>query len=426
MNNFSRRHFLKAAAAGATVFNIVPASVLGQNAPSNRIVVGAIGVGSQGRGVMGGFMQHADVVVKACCDVNTVKMVEFKKRVDERYGNSDCLMIKDFRELCDRKDIDAVMVATPDHWHATVGIYAANHGKDIYGEKPFTHNLREGRLYVNALEKNTRVFQAGSMQRSGGDFRRAVELVRNGRIGKVVRIEVGLPSGGRGKPGVPGTPVPEGLDWNMWVGPAPYREFQGVYDWDWRWILDFGGGQMKDWICHHCDIGLWAVQKDNVGPAEVEGVGLFKADGIYDSPTAYRYTAKYADGLEVVVADSNHFELGGGVRWIGEKGDWVFVTRGHFETSNPKLWYQQPEAGEFRLPSVSSQQRDFLDAVKARSVPTSPAEASHRVTSVGHLGQIAILTGRKIRWDWKAEEIIDDPAAASLLWREPRTEWAKA
>ena len=184
--NLSRRNFLGGAAALST-FNIVPARVLGQNAPSKRIAMAMIGVGGMGNGNMGSFLGMDDVVVRAVCDVNAKKMEQAKKRVDERYKNADCEMIKDFREVCVRPDIDAVMIATPDHWHAYIGTFAARHGKDIYGEKPFTHDLLEGRALVNAVKQHGRVWQTGSWQRSSGEMRRAVELVRNGRIGKIGR-----------------------------------------------------------------------------------------------------------------------------------------------------------------------------------------------------------------------------------------------
>ncbi len=421
--NFSRRAFLRgsASAAAATAFNIVPARVLGQNAPSNKIAMAMIGVGGMGSGNMGSFLGLDDVVVRIVSDVNTKKMEAAKKRVDDRYGNTDCLMIKDFREVCIRKDIDAVMIATPDHWHAYIGTFAARHGKDIYGEKPFTHDLLEGRALVNAVAQHSRVWQTGSWQRSSGEMRRAVELVRNGRIGKVARVEVGLPSGGRGKPSVPNAQVPDELDWNFWLGPAPYRPFQGVYDWDWRWVLEWGGGQMMDWIGHHADIAQWGLDRDASGPVAFEGYAPFEPDGIYDSPKTYRYTCRYADGVELTVADST--QVKSGTTWYGEKGDWVYVDRGRFDASSPKIRDSKIEAGELRLRSPGHQ-RNFIDCVKNRDTTLTPAEVAHRSASIGHLGQIAMLTGRKIAWDPAKELILNDPAASALLGRTPRGPWA--
>ena len=421
--NLSRRNFLRgsAAAASVTAFNIVPAHVLGQNAPSNKIAMAMIGVGGMGTGNMGSFLGLDDVAVRVVCDVNTKKMEAAKKKVDDRYGNTDCQMTKDYREVCIRKDIDAVMIATPDHWHAFIGTFAARHGKDIYGEKPFTHDLLEGRALVDAVAQHGRVWQTGSWQRSSGEMRRAVELVRNGRIGKVVRVDVGLPSGGRGKPADPNAKIPEGLDWNFWLGPAPYRPFQGVFDWDWRWVLEWGGGQMMDWIGHHADIAQWGLGRDLTGPVSFEGYAPFEPEGIYDSPKSYRYTCRYADGVELTVADSS--QVKSGATWYGENGDWVWVDRGHFEASTLKIRDSKIEAGELRLRSPGHQ-RNFIDCVKNRDTTLTPAEVAHRSASIGHLGQIAMLTGRKIAWDPVKELILNDPAASALLGRTPRGPWS--
>ena len=337
--NLSRRTFLRgsAATASAALFNIVPARVLGQNAPSNRIAMAMIGVGGMGRGNMGSFLDIEDVTVRIVCDVNMKKMEDAKRSVDERYKNADCLMVKDYRDVCARDDIDAVMIATPDHWHAFIGTFAARHGKDIYGEKPFTHDLLEGRALVNAVRQHGRVWQTGSWQRSSGEMRRAVELVRNGRIGRISRVEVGLPSGGRGRPADAAAQVPTELDWNFWLGPAPFRPFQGVYDWDWRWVLEWGGGQMMDWIGHHADIAQWGLGRDTTGPVSFEGYAPFEPDGIYDSPKTYRYTCRYADGVELTVADSS--QVKSGTTWYGENGAWIWVDRGRYDASSPAITY---------------------------------------------------------------------------------------
>ncbi|MDD2600896.1 MAG: Gfo/Idh/MocA family oxidoreductase [Kiritimatiellae bacterium] len=419
----SRRNFLNVSAATAAVsaFNIVPANVLGQNAPSNRISMAMVGVGGMGTGNMNTFLGQRDVQVKVVCDVNTKKMDSAKQRVDGHYKNSDCEMIKDYREACSRADIDAIMIGTPDHWHAYIGTFAARHGKDIYGEKPFTHDLLEGRALVNAIKQHGRVWQTGSWQRSSGEMQRAVELVRNGRIGKISRVEVGLPGGGRGRAHDPNQPVPEGLDWDMWLGPAPYRKFMGVYDWDWRWVLDWGGGQMMDWIGHHADIAQWGLGKDLSGPSAFTGYCAFAPQYIYDSPTSYRYTGTYDDGVEIVVADSG--QVRSGTKWYGENGAWVWVDRGRFDASSSAIRDSKIEAGEIRFRSVGHQ-REFIDCVKSRDTTLTPAEVAHRSASIGHLGQIAMLTGRRIAWNPETEQIIGDPAATAMLGRAPRGPWA--
>ena len=418
----SRRGFL-AAGAGFGLFNLVPSRVLGATAPSNRVAMAMIGIGWQGGGNMNSFLSCDDVQVVAVCDVNTTKMERAKNTVDKRYGNHDCRMIRDFREVCSRSDIDAVMIATPDHWHAYIGTFAASHGKDIYGEKPFTHDLLEGRALVNAVERNGRIWQTGSWQRSSSEMRRAVELVRNGRIGKIVRVEVGLPSGGRGPAANPNAQIPAGLDWDFWLGPAPYRPFQGVYDIQWRWVLDWGGGQLMDWIGHHGDIAQWGLGCDRSGPVSFEGSCPDDREGIYDSPKSYRIECEYANGIKMLVADGKYVR--GGTKWIGENGDWVWVDRGRLEASRPEILKARLEAGELRLKSPGHV-RDFLNGVKYRTQAIAPAEVAHRSASIGHLCQIALKTHRKIRWNPETETIIGDAEATKMLGRVPRGPWALA
>ena len=341
--------------------------------------------------------------------------------MDNRYGNRDCSTYRDFRDVCMRDDVDAVIVATPDHWHAVIGVYAANCGKDIYGEKPFSHDLREGRALVRAVERNGRVWQTGSWQRSRGEMHRAVELVKNGRIGKIVRVEVGLPSGGRGPAATPGAPVPDGLDWDMWVGPAPERPFEGVYDWHWRWVSDWGGGQLMDWVGHHGDIAQWGLGTDLSGPVSFEGSAPDDREGIYDTPKSYKIECEYANGVKMTVAnDGNGVKMG--TKWIGENGEWVWVNRGQFDASTRALRGSRIEAGEIRLKSPGHQ-REFIDCVKSRAATLTPAEIAHRSASIGHLCRAAIATGRKIAWDPATERIVGDAAADRLLERPLRAPW---
>jgi hypothetical protein len=242
----SRRRFLKStvATAGAVGFPyFVRSSALGQAgrpAASDRIVMGCIGVGSQGTGNMRGFLGKREVQVVAVCDVDKKHRERAKKLVDEKYGNSDCKMYLDFRDVIERKDIDTLSMALPDQWHSIPAIMGARAGKDIYGEKPLARTIREGRAICDAMHRYGGVWQTGSWQRSVGHFRKACELVRNGRIGKVDKVEVGLPTGG-GTGNNPVQPVPEGVDWDFWLGPAPWVPYRGVMHWHWRWIMDYSG-----------------------------------------------------------------------------------------------------------------------------------------------------------------------------------------
>ncbi|MBM3889898.1 MAG: Gfo/Idh/MocA family oxidoreductase [Verrucomicrobia bacterium] len=424
--NMNRRTFIRRSGAllgAGAAFHVIPSRLLGADAPSRKIVMGMIGVGGMGSGNMGAFLNIREVVVRAVCDPNSKKTYAAKGRVDKQYGNEDCVTYKDFREMIARGDLDAVMIGTPDHWHAITAIEAARAGLDIYGEKPFSHDLREGRAMVNALKQHGRVWQTGSWQRSVPNFRKACELVRNGRIGKIHRVEVGLPSGGGGPGKIERCEPPPELDWNLWLGPAPYREFQGVYDWDWRWVLDWGGGQMMDWIGHHGDIAQWGLGTDQSGPVEFEGKGDFTLRGIFDSPTSYRIACRYANGIELIVADAKQQPKGMGARWIGEKG-WVWVDRSGIDAEPKSLLSEQIGADEQRLYYSREHHHDFIECVKNRHTTITPAEVAHRSASVGHLCQIAMLTGRKIRWNPDTEEIIGDPAAAALLGRAPRSPWS--
>ena len=386
--------------------------------------MGCIGVGGMGRANMDNFLGQADCQVVAVCDVDANHLKGAKETVDARYGNTDCAAYKDFRELLARADIDAVMIATPDHWHSIPAILAAESGKDIYGEKPISHSLREGRAMADAVARHGCIWQTGSWQRSVGDFRLAAELVRNGRIGRVARIEVGLPTGFASGPATIAAPPPE-LDYEFWVGPAEHRPYtsKGVHG-DWRWQLAFGGGQMMDWIGHHGDIAHWGMGWDETGPLEIEGSAQWPAEGIWDAAMTYHFVAKYAGGVEMHVANDGNKGIRMGTRWIGQDGSWIWVDRGSLESS-PKTLIREPigtdETPLFRSPG---HQRNFLDCVKSRQPTVTPAETAHRSASIGHLGQISMRTGRRIRWNPLTEQIIGDERASRLLGELPRGAWS--
>jgi len=418
----SRRSFLKGTAALGPVLafpSIVPSSVFGANAPSNRIVMGAIGVGSQGTGDMRGFLSKGEVQMVAVCDVDKAHRDRAKQIVDEKYGNNDCKTYLDFRELIGRGDLDAVQIALPDHWHALPAIAAARAGLDIHAQKPFARSIREGRAMVEAVERHGRIWQTGSQQRSDYKFRRACELVRNGRIGKVLKIEVGLPTGGATDVKQV-TEVPEGLDWNWWLGPAPWVPYRGVVHWNWRWIMDYSGGQLTDWAGHHIDIAHWGMGWDRTGPVEVQGKGNYPIDGLYNVPTEYRFECKYADGLIMTVA--NNRQLAQGAKWYGQKG-WIHVNRGGLHAEPASILKEVIGPDEIKLYESRDHKQNFLDCLKSRKETICPAEVGHRSISVGLLGEIAMLTGRKIKWDPESEQIIGDEGASALLGRSYREPW---
>jgi predicted dehydrogenase len=420
--SITRRGFMKGAAstcAALTLPTILPASVFGANSPSNRIVMGAIGVGSQGTGDMQGFIHKSEVQMVAVCDVDKNHRERAKKIVDERCGNAHCRAYLDYRELIGRGDLDAVMLAMPDHWHALPAIEAAKAGLDIHGQKPFARSIREGRAICDAVQRYGRVWQTGSQQRSDRKFRRACELVRNGRIGKIRKVEVGLPTGG-GTDVKPITKVPEGFDWNFWLGPAPYVPYRGVVHWNWRWMMDYSGGQLTDWAGHHIDIAHWGMGWDTTGPVEIQGQGNYPADGIYNVPSEYKFTCKYANGIALTVA--NNQRLAQGAKWYGEDG-WIHVNRGGLTASNPNILKEEIGPNETKLYDSRDHKQNFLDCVKSRELTICPAEVGHRSISVGLLGEIAMLTRKRIKWDPVKEEIRDNAEASALLGRSYREPW---
>jgi len=427
---YGRREFLKTAPlalAGAAAFpSIVNASTLGRAgvvAPSDRIVMAGIGFGMQGPSNMGSFLGKNEVQWVAVCDLDDVPLRKAQGTVNQNYGNKDCVTYKDYRELFARGDLDAVSIAIPDHWHAIVSIAAVRAGLDVYGEKPFTHSLREGRALCEAVKRYGRVWQTGSWQRSEDNFHRAAELVRNGRIGKIQRVEVGLPSGftdfaktfGQEKIESP----PSGFDYDTWLGPAPWTPYcTARVHMNWRWNMDYGGGQLMDWVGHHLDIAHWALGLERTGPVEVKGKGEFPTTGIYNGATRYWVETKYADGTPMVLA-GGYPEIQSGTKWIGEYG-WVWVDRGGLESQPAHLINEVVGPNEIRLYRSRDHWQDFLDSVRSRALTIAPAEVAHRTASVGHLGVIAIETGRTIKWDPAAEAIIGDPAAERLLSRSYR------
>jgi|ADurb_Met_03_Slu_FD_contig_121_32113_length_2710_multi_2_in_0_out_0_2 predicted dehydrogenase len=430
---FTRRSFLKrtlgAAGAAAAAFPaIVPSQALGAGgavAPSNRIVMGGIGVGSMGMGDLGDFLGRRECQVVAVCDVDRRHRENAKRAVDNRYQNDACKTYLDFRELIDRGDLDAVFTALPDQWHALPAIYAARAGLDIHGQKPFARTIREGRAMCDAVHRYGRVWQTGSQQRSDRRFRRAVELVRNGRLGKILKVEVGLPTGGAH--GVePPRPVPEYLDWNWWLGPAPYRPFCNFGGnsphWDWRWIMDFSGGQLTDWAGHHIDIAQWGLGFERTGPVAVEGQGEFPADGLYDVPMRYKFVCTYANGLQMTVANDSGQGIAHGAKWYGERG-WILVNRGTLQAEPKEILDEEIGPNEIQVYQSDDHKGNFLECVRTRRETVAPAEIGHRSISVGLLGEIAMLTGRKIRWNPDTEEIIGDPGASALLGKAYREPW---
>ncbi|MFT4639064.1 MAG: putative dehydrogenase [Verrucomicrobiales bacterium] len=421
-----RRHFLKSSAGALSFPAIIPATAIGQGdrpAPSNRITLGVIGLGGMGNGDMSQLMREDDVQVVAVCDVHQKvgdKGLEpGKARVEKYYAEKNvadykgCSHYSDFRELCARKDIDAVVVATPDHWHALATLEALRNGKDVYCEKPVTHLFGEGQAVYKEAAKQKAIFQTGSQQRSSIRFRIAVEAVMNGLIGKVKHVEVGLPKGnGTDELGRVGQPIPEGLDYDMWCGPSRYLPFStNRLHWNWRWCLDYGGGQLMDWIGHHNDIAHWGLGMDKSGPTKVEAVGFeFPEKGMWDGPTNYEVKCEFAGGCTSLISNKNTM----GTKWIGEDG-WIYVDRGKIDASNKEWIREKTDRGSIKAYASPGHHRNFVDGIKTRKECIAPAETAHRSITPGHLSYISVQLGRALEWDPAKEEVINDPKADALL-----------
>jgi len=427
----SRRQFLRRFASSAAAIGfptIVKASALGRGgavAPSDRVNFATIGVGWMGGDHVDIFLKIPEVQYVAVCDVDDDHLFAAKAKIDAKYGNRDCATYRAFEELLSRRDIDAVSIAVPDHWHGVVSVLAARAGKDIYGEKPLAYSFAEGVVIREAVRRYRRVWQTGSWQRSQENFRVGVELVRGGRIGKVARVKVGLPEGhedfAKTKDQTQITEPPATLNYDRWLGPAPEAPYcvARVHK-NWRWNLDYGGGQLMDWIGHHGDIAHWGLGFDHTGPYEVEGTGEYPPRAaLWNTAAKYRLTARYADGVEMVIA-GGHPDIRSGTKWIGDEG-WVWVDRGKIETQPASLLKLETVEDEEKSYWSTKHYEDFIRAVKTRGPTVAPADVALRSATPGWLGQIAMLTGRKIRWDPVKEEILGDEEASRLLSRRMRS-----
>lgn len=434
-----RRGFLKragVAVAGAAAFpTIIPSSALGADgavAPSNRIVMGCIGTGSQGTSNMKGFLRFPELQIVAVCDVDRARREEAKKIVDAENGNTDCAEYNDFREVLARTDLDAVSLALPDHWHAIPAIAAAKAGLDIYAEKPLALTIGEGRAMVDAVHRYGTVWQTGSWQRSQSHFRRACELVRSGKIGEVHTVHVGLPTGSSIDV-QPVMPIPDGFDYDFWLGPAPYEPYtKERCHWNFRWILDYSGGQLTDWAAHHCDIANWGMGTEYTGPAEIEGRGNYPRDGLWNAATTYKFEARYPagaspvapNGFTMVVANASEesgFQMG--AKFFGSEGT-IYVSRGNtFETDPPSLKDAELGPNDVHLYESDNHARNFIECVYERKQTITPIDVAYNAINIAHLGNIAMQLERKVTWDPVNERFLDDPIADRMRSRAMRAPW---
>jgi predicted dehydrogenase len=424
----TRREFLRTAALGtaaAAAPLIVPSRLRGQNAPSRQITVGVIGCGNISDSHFPVLLGDSEVRVLAVCDVDGARRDAAAGRVNREYGNSDCRSYGDFRELNRRPDIDTVFILTPDHWHALMAIDAMRQGKDVYVEKPLTLTIAEGRALVKAARTYDRITQTGAQSRSRKPFRDAAEFVRNQGLGRLDRIEVEIPGNNRhcGATWQP-EPVPAGLDWEMWLGPAPWRPYTSIgCHYNFRFIADNAAGQVTNFGAHGLDIGQWALGMDDSGPVEVEGHGEFPSTGLFTNATRVDFTLRYANGVPMYCR--TNYEAGNAnVKFVGDRG-WIHVVRDRATASDPALLREMQAPNKpVRLEVSNNHHDNFFAAVRSRRRAISDVEVGHRSATVCNLGQIAMLLGRKLRWDPAKEEFVGDDMANRLPSRAMRSPWA--
>jgi predicted dehydrogenase len=408
----TRRRFLAGAAAvaGAPYF-MVPSARGAATSPNNRINLAVIGLGTMGGVHLGDFVTFNDVQIVAVCDVEANRREQWRQRVNAAYAEAGrsykgCAAIHDFRDVLARDDVDAVLIATPEHWHAIMTIEACRAGKDVYCEKPLSHTIREARLMADAARNYGRVVQTGTQQRSSAEFRLAVDLVRTGRIGKVQTIHIGVGGTSR-EQWLPEQPVPPSLDYNLWLGPAPWKPYHPDRVNNWRDHRDYSGGQMADWGAHHFDVAQWAMGADNSGPTEI-----YPPDG-RDFKTL---TYKYANGTLMYHGGAN------GVKFTGTDGV-IEVNRGYLKTWPEEIAKMPILPQDKSLWRAGDHRRNWLECIRTRRLPVTDASIGARSVTVCHLGNLAYWLNRPLKWNPAKEEFEGDDEANRWLDRPMRAPW---
>jgi len=420
---FSRRTFLRGASAGAAALllpTILPSRVVrGDNLPSNRVCLGQIGLGERGDSVYHNFAAVPGIQMVAISDLFTSRREAATARANQNFGAGSCKGYHDFRDLVARPDIDAVIVTTPDNWHVLTALAAVRAGKDVYVEKPLGTSVEQNQALRAACHRYNRLFQYGTQQRSMGHVRFGCELVRNGRIGKLQAVEVVAPAGATGGSTTP-IPVPEGFDYDFWLGPSPvsaYTKDRCTCQGAWH-CYDNSIGFLGGWGAHPLDVMVWGLgDTPDAVPVEIEGTGLIATEGLFDAVATWDIRGRFANGV------SFKFDCGGDLTtFIGDKGK-VMISRGGLRTDPVSLAKEVIGPGEIHLINSNNHQGNFVECVRSRQATVSPIEVACYSDAISHLSDIAIRTGRKIKWDpWK-EQIIDDPSAARRLSRALREPW---
>lgn len=416
MSQRSRREFLKSTGAVLAGAYFVPGRCFGAN---ERITVGCIGVRNQGTGNLKRFL-GAGCNVAAICDVDSEVRAKALPLVAEKGGRAD--EYDDYRRLLDRKDVDAVVVTVPDHWHALMTIHACQAGKDVYCEKPLSLAIAEGRRMVIAARDNKRIVQTGSQQRSDEKFWQAATLIRNGAVGKLEKILVGIPRCNH--PGMlgPDTAPPANLNYDMWLGPAPQRPYnEKRVHYNFRFWWDYSGGQITNFGAHHLDIAQWALGMDNSGPIAVNGQATFNAEHLFEVTETCRITYTYANGVEVVLGQLQQ-DIPQGATFIGSEGE-LYVTRGKLTSKPVEIAARTVDGLPIQLTRSKDHVQNFLQSIKSRQLPICDVEIGHRSATVCHLGNIVARLGRGIQWDPQSETVPGDADAQQMTDRPYREPW---
>jgi len=420
----NRRTFLRTATASVAAGGVTyflpefPALRAAETPPpSERIRFAAVGVGGQGKSNLGAYVKDCVAV----CDVDAKHLAAAVAQVEKAAGKAP-EGVADYRKILDRKDVDAVVVSTPDHWHAQITVDACHAGKDVYCEKPLTLTIAEGRAIVNAARKNKRVVQTGSQQRSDANFRQACELVRNGRIGKVTEVKVGIPGVNFKGPAVADGKPPMELDYDRWIGPAPARPYnEKRVHYLFRFFWDYSGGQLTNFGAHHLDIMQWALGMDASGPTTVEGKARYHKDGWFETPEWCEIVYTYADGVKATCGMTEK----GGCTFIGEKGT-IFVTRGKIEATTADLLKQPLGDKDVHLEVSGNHHKNWAACIRSRKLPICDAEVGHRSATVCHLGNIAARLQAKLTWDPVKEAFVGNDKAQAMTERPYRAPWKLA
>lgn len=422
-SSVSRRRFMRAglaAAGGIALGAVVPSTVLGQQSPSHQVTLGVIGTGGRGSGLLSEAAGYPGAKVLAVCDVFEDRRLRWAAELNRRYGGKVCTAYRDLREMLARDDLDAVIIATPDHWHVPAALMAVRSDKDVYVEKPLGLSMEELQTIRREVQRLGRVFQYGTQQRSMAHVRFGCELVRNGRVGRIQAVEVTAPSYGYEGGSLEPIPVPKNLDYDLWLGPAPYRPYtkDRCTCWGAYWVMDNAHGFIGGWGAHPLTDMVWALGDDprTAVPCEYEGTGKF-GTGLFDAPYDWDIRGKFLNGVTF------HFTPGGDCATIiGERGR-VAISRGGLRADPPGLLHERIGPEEIHLYESRAHMANFLDCVQSRRRTVAPVEVAVMSDTITQLSMIAILTGRKIRWDPVEEKILGDGGACQLLTRAMRAPW---